>query len=124
MVQVNERGIENWLRDIAIPTIPIEDQLGMLRRPLKCLRQGRLTFNREKSQFCQTVIELVGTIVDRFGTRPAPGKIDAITQPLRPEKVKDMRVLLGMTGFLHEYAPNYSTESRGTHLAFADRSEI
>jgi len=44
-------------------------------------------------------MEFVGMIVDRLGTRPAPSKIDAITQLSRPNTVEEVRVLLGMTGY-------------------------
>ena len=37
-------------------------------------------------------------IVDRLDTRPAPSKIDAITQLSRPNTMQDVRVLLVMTG--------------------------
>ena len=39
-------------------------------------------------------MEFVGMIVDRLGTRPAPSKIDAITQLPRPNTVEEVRVLL------------------------------
>ena len=47
-------------------------------------------------------------IVDRLGTRAAPSKIDAITQLSRPNTVEEVRVLLGMTGFLRQFVPQYS----------------
>lgn len=43
------------------------------------------------------------------GTRPAPNKIDPITQLLRPTTAEDIRVLLGMSGYLRQLIPNYST---------------
>ena len=48
-------------------------------------------------------------IVDKLGTRPAPSKIDAITQLSRPNTVEEVRVLLGMTGyfFLTAYDNSY-----------------
>ena len=47
-------------------------------------------------------------IVDRLGTRPAPSKIDAITQLSRPNTVEEVRVLLGMTGYLRQFLTQYS----------------
>ena len=59
-----------------------------------------------KSHFCHSVMEFVGIlIVDRLGTRPAPSKIDAITQLSRPNTVEEVRVLLGMTGYLRQFLP-------------------
>ena len=67
--------------------------------------------NRQSPEiaFCQSVMEFVGVIVDRLGTRPAPSKIDAITQLSRPNTVEEVRVLLGMTGYLRQFVPQYST---------------
>ena len=48
-------------------------------------------------------------IVDRLGTRPAPSKIDAITQLSRSNTVEEVRVLLGMIGYLRQFVPQYST---------------
>ena len=48
-------------------------------------------------------------IVDRLGTRPAPSKIDAITQLSRPNTVEEVQVLLGMTGYLRQFVTQYST---------------
>ena len=36
-------------------------------------------------------------IIDRFGIRPAPSKIEAITQLSQPSMVEEVRILLGMT---------------------------
>ena len=46
-------------------------------------------------------------IIDRFGIRPAPStKISQLSQPLRMEEV---RILLGMAGYLGKFFPNYSS---------------
>ena len=47
-------------------------------------------------------------ITDRFGIRPASSKIEAITQLSQPSTVEEVRVLLGMTGYLKKFVPNYS----------------
>ena len=106
---VKDRGIKNWLDDTTIPSKTLAGQRGLLRETLKYLRQGRLTVNLQKSHFCQSVMEFVGMIMDRLGARPAPSKIDAITQLSRPNTVEEVRVLLGMTGYLRQFVPQYST---------------
>ena len=97
------------LNDIAIPSKTLEDQWALLPETLECLRQGLLTVNLQKSHLCQSVIEFVGMIVNRLGTRPAPSKIDAITQLSRPNTVEEVGVLLGMTGYLRQLVPQHST---------------
>ena len=48
-------------------------------------------------------------MIDCHGKRPAPSKIDAITQLSRPTTVEDVRTLLGISGYLCQFIPNYST---------------
>ena len=48
-------------------------------------------------------------IVDRFGIRPAPSKIEAITQLSQPSTVEEVRVFLGMAGYLRKFVSNYSS---------------
>ena len=109
LLTVNDRGIKNWLDDIPIPSKTVEDQWGLLRQTLECLRQERLTVNIQKSHFCQSVMEFVGMIMDRLGTRPGPSKIDAITRLSRANTVEEVRVLLGITGYLRQFVPQHST---------------
>ena len=73
------------------------------------LRQGNLSVNLPKSEFCFSVVEWLGMFIDRFGVRPAPSKIEAITQLSRPSTVEEVRVLLGMAGYLRKFVPNYSS---------------
>ena len=48
-------------------------------------------------------------IIDRFGIRPAASKIEAITQLFQSSTVEEVRVLLGMAGYLRKLVPNYSS---------------
>ena len=54
-------------------------------------------------------MKFVGMIVEGLGTKPAPSKMDAITQLSRPNTVEEVRVLLGMTGYLRQFVPQHST---------------
>ena len=46
--------------------------------------------------------------MDRFGIRPAHSKIEAITQLSQPSTVEEVRVLLGIVGYLRKFVPSYS----------------
>ena len=109
LMPVKMRGVRNWLDDIIIPTATLEGQFALLREVFDLIRAGRLSVNLQKSEFCSPVVEWLGMIVDCHGTRPAPSKIDAIARLSRPTTVEDVRVLLGMSGYLRQYIPNYST---------------
>ena len=92
--------VRNWLDDIIIPTRTFEKQLKLLRETFHCVQQGKLSLNLPKSELCFSVVEWLGMIIDRFGIRPAPSKIEAITQLSQPSTVEEVRVLLGMAGYV------------------------
>ena len=48
-------------------------------------------------------------IIDRFGIRSAPSKIEVITQLSQPSTVEKARVLLGMADYCTKFVPNYSS---------------
>ena len=106
---VKNKGMRNWLDDIIIPTRTFEEQLKLLRETFDCLRQSKLLVNLPKSEFCFSVVEWLGMIIDRFGIRPASSKIEAITQLSQPSTVEEARVLLGMASYLRKFVPNYSS---------------
>ena len=105
---VTKKGAHNWLDDIIIPTRTFEQQLELLRETFDGIRQSKLSVNLPKSEFCFSVVEWLGVIIDRFGIRPAPSKTEAITQLSQPSTVEDVRELSGMTGYLRKFVPNYS----------------
>ena len=79
-MRVKQKGVRNWLDDMIIPTHTFEQQLELLRETFDCLRQGKLSVNLPKLEFYFSVVEWLGMVIDRFGVRPAPSKIEAITQ--------------------------------------------
>ena len=81
---VKKKGVHKWLDNIIIPTRTFEEQLELLRETFDCLRQSRLSVNLPKSEFCFSVVEWLAMIIDRFGIRPAPSKIEAITLLFQP----------------------------------------
>ena len=99
--------MRNWLDDMIIPTRTFEQQLELLRETFDCLRQGKLSVKPPKSEFCFWVVEWLGMVIDHFGVRPAPSKIEAITQLSQASTVEEVRVLLGVVGYLRKFVPNY-----------------
>lgn len=55
-------------------------------------------------------MKFVSFIVDRLGTRPAPSKVGTIvaTKLSRPTTVGNVRVLLGISGYLRKFVSYYS----------------
>ena len=107
---VKKKGVRKWLDDIITPTLTFQEQLELLRETFDCLRQSKLSVNLlPKSEFCFSVVEWLGMIIERFGIRPAPSKIEAITQLSQPSTTEEVRVLLGKAAYLRNFVPNYSS---------------
>ena len=108
-MRVKKKGVHNWLDDMIIPTRTFEQQLKLLRETFDGLRQSKLSVNLPKSWFCFSVVEWLDMVIDRFGIRPAPSKVEATTQLSQPSTVEEVRVLLGMADYLRNIVPNYSS---------------
>ena len=108
-MRVKMKGVRNWLDDIIIPTRTLRENLGLLRETFDCLRQSKRSIDLPKSEFCFLLIERLGMIIDHFGIRPAPGKIQTMRQLSQPSTVEDVRVLLGMAGYIRKFVPNHSS---------------
>ena len=91
------------------PNLHLKGRVELLRETFDCLRQSKLSVNLPISEFCSSVVEGLGMIIDRFGIRPAPSKIEAITQLSQPSTVEEVRVPLGMAGYFRKFVPNYSS---------------
>ncbi len=50
----------------------------------------------------------LGHIVNKEGTRPDPGKIDAVLHFPKPKIVTNVRSFLGLTGYYRKYIRGYS----------------
>ena len=106
---VKKKGVHNWLDDIIIPDRTCKEHLELLRETFDSLRQSKLSANLPKSEFCFSVVEWLGMIIDRFGIRPAPSKIEAITQLSQSLAVEEVRMLLGIDDYLRKFVPNCSS---------------
>ncbi len=71
-----------------------------------------LTFNPDKCQFRLEEIEFLGEILTKYGIRPDPKKVCAITALKPPTDVSELKRILGMINYLARYIPNLSTISK------------
>ena len=101
--------MRNWLDNIISPTHILGEQPELLRETFDCLRQSKLSVNLPKSESWFSVVEWLGMIIAHFGIRPAPSKIEAITQLFQPSTMEEVPILLGMTDYLQKFFPNYSS---------------
>ena len=108
-MRVQKKGVRNWLDDVIIPPCILRYQLKLLRETLDCLRKSKMSVNLPKLELCFPVVEWLGLIIDRFGIRPTPSRIKAITELSQPLTVDEGQVLREIAGCQQKFVPNYSS---------------
>ena len=76
---------------------------------LKRAKEYNVTFNKEKCEFATEKIEFFGHRFTSEGLQADPDKIRAVEQCSEPKSKEEVRSLLGMTGYLSNFIPQYST---------------
>ena len=66
----------------------------------------------EKCQFERTQIEYLGVIVGEGKIQMDPSKTNALLKWPRPKNVRDVRAILGYTGYYRRFIKNYSSLAR------------
>jgi hypothetical protein len=72
------------------------------------LREVNLKLNPSKCCFAAMSITFLGHVVSHEGTKPDPGKIDAVIHFPMLKTVTDVRSFLGLTGYYQNYVRGYS----------------
>lgn len=64
-----------------------------------------VVINPSKCVFGQSEVKFLGYSVNKRGTQPLPGKVDAVRNFPQPENVKQLRRFLGMINFYRRFIP-------------------
>ena len=99
---------EPFVDDIGIFSDSWKDHLKHVRDILATLRDNGLYANLEKCHLGKRSLKFLGEIVSHEGRSPDPERISAIVNWPTPRSHQDVRVFLGMTGYLSPYIPTYS----------------
>jgi hypothetical protein len=72
------------------------------------LREVNLKLNPNKCCFAAKSITFLGHVVSEEGTKPDPGKIEAVLHFPQPNTVTNVRSFLGLIGYYRNYVRGYS----------------
>jgi hypothetical protein len=75
---------------------------------LSKLKEVNLKLNPSKCCFAAESIVILGHVVSKEGTKPDPGKIDAVLRFPEPKIVTNVRSFQGLTGYYRKYIRGYS----------------
>lgn len=98
-----------YLDDIIIATNDFDSHFKILSKLAERISAAGLTISVSKSRFCMRSLKYLGYIVNEEGIRPDPEKIAAIEGYPVPKSVKDVRRLIGLTGWYRRFIPNFAT---------------
>jgi len=106
--EMGDKFLKVFVDDLNIHNENWEDHLRHLGVVLSRLREVNLKLNPSKCCFATESIVFLGHVVSRAGTKPDPGKIDAVLCFLELKTVTNVRSFLGLTGYYRKYIREYS----------------
>ena len=101
-------GCGHYLDDILISGSSQAVHDLRLRAVLDRLRAAHVTINHGKSSFNQVEVDFCGHRMSATGVTPTASTVQAVTEALRPETLKELRSFLGLTGWFSRFIASYA----------------
>lgn len=98
-----------YLDDIVIVSHDFTSHLKTLDLVLQRLHDAGLNLSATKCAFCKPQLKYLGFLVDRYGLRPDPEKIQNILNVPAPKDVAAVRRFIGMSSWYRRFVPNFAT---------------
>jgi hypothetical protein len=100
------RGVLVYIDDIVIFAKTREEHDAIVEQVLQALKQAGFSLNRDKCKFAQTRIKFLGHIIENGKVYPDPEKLEAIRNFPQPKNLKELRIYVGMVGWIRKYRPD------------------
>jgi hypothetical protein len=97
--EMGDKFLKVFIDDLNIHSENWEDHLRHLGAVLSRFREVNLKLNPSKCCFATESIVFLGHVVNKEGTKPDSGKIDAVLRFPEPKTVTNVRSFLGLTGY-------------------------
>src|SRR5699024_802604 len=75
---------------------------------LQALREEGLTLNLKKCSFLATSVEYLGFEIEAGSLKPGARKLKAVSEFPAPKSARQVRQLLGLTGYVRHFVKNYA----------------
>jgi len=105
---LGSKFLKVFVNDLNVHNESWGEHLQHLNAILCKLREVNLKLNPNKCCFAVKSITFLGHVVSKEGTRPDPGKIEAILHFPTPKTVTSVKSFLGLTGYYRKYIRGYS----------------
>ena len=97
-----------YIDDVIVHSYTQTEHIQSLRKVFNCLRCYNLKLKPSKCEFFKTELKFLGHVISENGLKADPDKIASIKEWPQPKSVKQVRQILGLTGFLRRYIKNYA----------------
>jgi len=97
--ELGDKFLKVFVDDLNIHSENWEEHLQHLEAVLSKLKEVNLKLNLSKCYFAAKGITFLGHMVSNEGTKPDPGKIDAVLHFPKPKTVTNIRSFLGLTWY-------------------------
>lgn len=98
-----------YLDDIIVISRDFETHLEVLHKVFDRLHAAGLTVGREKCGFCRPQLKYLGYVVDKYGLRVDPEKVEAIMNVPTPKNSTQVRAFVGMASWYRRFVPDFAT---------------
>lgn len=98
-----------YVDDLIVASSDFETHLKILNRVFDKLKSANLTVNIDKCKFFRKSIKYLGYVVDEFGLRTDPDKIECILNFPTPSTTKEVKMFLGTCSWYRRFIRNFST---------------
>ena len=96
-------GVFVYIDDVTIYSNSFEEHLHLLGEVFKRLRHFQFKMKPKKCTFATHEVEVLGHVINEQGIKPAPSKINAVTNYPVPQNKADLRSFLGLISYYRNY---------------------
>ena len=105
-------NIDNFVDDVMGHTIKWKAQLEALRCLFQRILNAGLTIKPSKCYFGYPTIDFTGHQVGQGLLRTQEDKVQKVNESKAPQTKKQLRSLLGLTGYYRKFIPNYAAKTK------------
>jgi hypothetical protein len=98
-----------YLDDVLILGETLIEHHAKLRDVFEQFRKFHIKVQPDKCEFLRPELTYLGHVISKDGVKPDPKKVEAVVRFPVPEKEKDIKAFLGLSGFYRKFIPHFST---------------
>ena len=97
-----------YLDDIIVHSKTLEEHLQHIDEVLTRVGKANLKIKPKKVAFARSEVKYLGHLVTADGTKPDPGRVEAISKWKTPESTKELRSFVQLVNYYRQYIPNFA----------------